>query len=96
MAMVVGSPVRVHVRVVLEDASPLWLTVDELLDEIQARGHGSYSRPGVRPSVWALVEGGMVEERVRAEAAWTPREYRWRGKGSGIREEGTGKGGVRV
>ena len=80
MAMVTGSPVRVHVRAVLEDAAPLWLTADELLDEIQSRGHGVYSRQGVRPAVWALVEGGLVEERTREHAAWAPREYRWVGK----------------
>ena len=85
------EPVRVHVRAVLEESSPVWLTVVELLDEIQDRGLGVYSRQGVRPAIWALVEGGLVEERVREHAAWAPREYRWRKKGSAISHRPSGK-----
>ncbi len=76
-----------HVRAALEESAPVWLTIHELLDEIQSRGHGVYSRQGVRPAVWALVEGGLVEERTRTHAAWAPREYRWRKKPLAIRDQ---------
>ena len=60
----------------VRDAYPVRMTVDEVIDALQARGHGVYSRGAVRPHLTALVNDGIADREIR-DAPRSPYEYGW-------------------
>ena len=69
-------PLRDLVWDTLRDGWPIMLTVDEVIDELQERGHEVYSRGAVRPHLTAMVVDGFARREVR-DASRSPYEYGW-------------------
>jgi hypothetical protein len=76
---------------VLRDAAPLMLTVDEVIDDLQLRGHGVYSRGAVRVHLTAMVNDGFAHREVR-DAPRSPFEYGWGTKGLATGHQPSGGG----
>lgn len=71
MTVATSKATRAEVLAVMRDAGTLWLTVDEVIEELPTL----LSRPCVRPYLRDLVNEGVLKMRIRDHAAYCPYEY---------------------